>query len=217
MDGLHDIGGKQGFGPIKVSENDPGFSTDWEGRLYALSQTTGPRDGNIDWFRHTVELLEPLVYLQSPYFQKWYMTLMTGMIQSGEISLNEALSGKAAYPMPPATTKSTQEVLNKIRAANKSFACGTDVPAAFEVGDNVRTKSRTNTGHTRLPAYARDRDGVILAHHGAHVFPDSSAEGRTEGQHLYSVAFSASELWGPEANLNDRMVLDLWESYFVQA
>ena len=69
-------------------------------------------------------------------------------------------------------------------------------------------------GHTRLPRYARGRRGEIHHCHGAHVFPDSNAMGGGEcPQHLYTVVFPARELWGPEAEGDDKVYLDLWESY----
>ena len=73
-------------------------------------------------------------------------------------------------------------------------------------------------GHTRLPRYVRGRAGRIAAIHGAHVFPDSSAAGRGEDPRwLYSVAFDAEEIWGPEARAGDEIFLDLWEPYLERA
>ena len=53
-------------------------------------------------------------------------------------------------------------------------------------------------------------------HYGAHVFPDLSAAGRREGRHLYSVRFSARELWGEPAR-NGAVYADLWEDYLEPA
>jgi nitrile hydratase len=57
-------------------------------------------------------------------------------------------------------------------------------PPHFESGDSVRAVNRHPTGHTREPRYVRGRVGVIHEHHGAHVFPDRSAEGSKEGRHI---------------------------------
>jgi nitrile hydratase len=67
-------------------------------------------------------------------------------------------------------------------------------------------------GHTRLPRYARGKAGEIVAVHGTHVFPDSNAHGMGEDpQWLYTVRFSARELWGKDTK--DAVCIDLWEPY----
>jgi hypothetical protein len=65
-----------------------------------------------------------------------------------------------------------------------------------------------------LPRYARGKHGVIAAHHGAHVFPDANAHGLGENpQHLYTVRIAARELWGNNAEPNESVLIDMWESY----
>jgi nitrile hydratase len=85
--------------------------------------------------------------------------------------------------------------------------------ARFKTGDAVRARNIHPTGHTRLPRYARGKRGAIHVDHGVFSFADSKARG--DGpcpQHLYTVAFAAAELWGEGAR-NDRIFLDLWDSY----
>ena len=83
----------------------------------------------------------------------------------------------------------------------------------FRPGESVRAVNRHPAGHTREPRYVRGRVGVIHEHHGAHVFPDRSAEGSKEGRHLYSVRFTADELWGKSAAGSNAVYVDLWEDY----
>jgi nitrile hydratase len=45
----------------------------------------------------------------------------------------------------------------------------------FQIGDAVRTRNIHPATHTRLPRYARDKPGVVVVLHGAHVFPDTNA------------------------------------------
>ena len=95
-----------------------------------------------------------------------------------------------------------------------------DLPLAqhFKVGQRVRARNLNPTGHTRLPRYARGKLGVIECCHGAHVFPDSNAHFRGENpQHLYSVRFSAADLWGVDANARDSVALDLWDDHLEPA
>ena len=74
------------------------------------------------------------------------------------------------------------------------------------------------TGHTRLPRYARGKLGLIERVHGGHVFPDTNAALAGEHpQYLYSVRFSARELWGETSSPLDAIYLDLWEEYLEPA
>jgi nitrile hydratase len=90
--------------------------------------------------------------------------------------------------------------------------------ARFAIGDRVRTRNIHPEGHTRLPRYARARLGEIVLVHGAHVFPDSNARGQGEDpQWLYTVRFTARELWGEDRNPRDSVQIDLWEPYLEPA
>jgi nitrile hydratase len=88
----------------------------------------------------------------------------------------------------------------------------TQTSARYKVGQQIRTRNINPIGHTRLPRYARAKLGTIDRIHGAFVFPDTNALFQGENpQHLYSVRFTAQELWG--ATKQDAVYLDLWESY----
>ena len=89
-------------------------------------------------------------------------------------------------------------------------------PPRFRPGDRVRARSLHPRGHIRLPRYLRGQAGVIVRHHGAHVFPDSNAAGLGEDpRHLYTVRFEAAELWGNSSR--DLVHADLWEPYLAAA
>ena len=99
-----------------------------------------------------------------------------------------------------------------------NFERQVDSPPRFAAGQLVKARNMHPTGHTRLPRYARGKRGEIHRWHGAHVFPDTSAHdgGECPG-HLYTVMFTARELWGEEAAHGDKVFLDLWESYLEPA
>jgi nitrile hydratase len=82
----------------------------------------------------------------------------------------------------------------------------------------VRTRNLQPSGHTRLPSYARNCCGVITASHGAHVYPDSNAHFEGEApQPLYTVRFTARELYGEDADPTLCVSIDAWESYLERA
>lgn len=88
-------------------------------------------------------------------------------------------------------------------------------PPKYKVGDRIRSATLTPSGHTRFPRYARDKDGVILEHYQAQVFPDSLVSTNDENpQHVYLVKFTAKELWGETAG-NFSVNLSLFEDYIA--
>jgi hypothetical protein len=96
----------------------------------------------------------------------------------------------------------------------RNYARSLDTKPMYKIGDKVRTVTDSPEGHTRLPRYARGRTGEIILYHGANVFADSNASGSEDPQHLYTVRFSARELWGQQGDPPDSVPLDLYEPYF---
>jgi nitrile hydratase len=73
-------------------------------------------------------------------------------------------------------------------------------------------------GHTRLPRYTRGKTGTVIRDLGVFVFPDTNAHFKGENpQHLYSVRFTARELWGAAASPKDSIYIDMWEDYLDHA
>ncbi|MFN8555885.1 MAG: nitrile hydratase subunit beta [Dehalococcoidia bacterium] len=88
----------------------------------------------------------------------------------------------------------------------------------FAAGDLIVTRTISPVGHTRLPRYARGKRGTIERVYGTFVFPDTNAHGKGEQpQPVYSVRFDGAELWGADAEPNQVVLLDLWESYLDPA
>jgi nitrile hydratase len=219
MDGIHDLGGKQGYGPIEVDSDDAPFHHDWEAREWGIAQCARTPGITIDWWRHCRELILPEDYLGRPYFDSWAQTDFSTYIEAGWMTLEDIanVGGPAENIVeddpPPAL--SLQQVLQEDREHAFRFDAEIDAQPAFSVGQQVIAASHGNSGHTRLPQYARGRRGTIEACNGAHVFPDLSARGVEVHQYCYSVMFSAAELWAEAEGSRDKVYLDLWESYLV--
>lgn len=213
MDGPHDLGGKDGFGP--VATDAPPFAHDWEERQWALSKTVPLPGGTIDFWRHGIENMAPAAYLSLPYFEKWCLNELAHRIDQGMFTLDEALAGHAASRAARAHPLDMAGTLDRLRKNNRDFRTQVETPPAFAVGDRVKTLNTPVKGHTRLPAYARGHEGVVTAHHGGHLYADAGALGEHRGEHLYTVEFTAAELWGTDDP--DTVRLDLWEPYLVPA
>ena len=215
MDGIHDLGGKQGHGPVPVTEGDAAFTHDWERRMWGLARAGLVKGMTVDWFRHGLERMVPADYLSFSYFQKWATNYLMMLVDSGELEFDEIAAGHTARRGAPAPARSLDETLAYQRGLCTDFSREIPAAPAHAVGDRVTTRSHTTAQHSRLPQYARGRTGTVIAHHGAHLLPDSGAGGVHEAQHLYTVEFTARELWGEDADRRDTVTLELWESYFV--
>lgn len=216
MNGIHDMGGMHGMGPIEVETNEPVFHSVWEARVYALHRAMSPwQKWNIDTGRYEIEVLPPADYLRMSYYEKWFARFVNLLIKTGVVTRAEIDSGKPEPGSERLTPALTPDRVPQM-AVNREIPSSTDpaVIPRFQVGQQVRARMINPEGHTRLPRYARGRAGQIDRDHGVHIFPDTNAHGLgTKRQHLYSVRFAARELWGDQASPRDSVYLDLWDDY----
>lgn len=219
MNGVHDMGGMHGLGPIGHQPNEPAFHELWQARLFALRRGMGAwGKWNIDATRHAIEKLPAAQYLSQEYFQRQFEAFLHMLVAAGFITPQEIVDGHAQGSQKIATPAMTPE--SAASMIRKGVAYNREIPvqAHFEVGQAVHTRNLNPTGHTRLPRYARDKIGSIDRCHGVFVFPDSNAHFQGEKpQPLYSVRFEARELWGAQAAASDSVYLDLWEDYLEPA
>jgi nitrile hydratase subunit beta len=215
MNGVHDMGGMHGMGPIQEEKNEPVFHDPWEGRVFAMNRAAGAwRKWNIDASRHAKELLPPADYLRMSYYEKFYAGLVELLIVSGLATRAEIESGKGAQGSAIATPPLTAEQALVLVAKGVPASRNLEVPPRFQTGQRVRARNIHPVGHTRLPRYARGKLGVVKRDHGVFVFPDTNAHFLGEKpQHVYSVRFAARELWGEQAAPQDSVYLDLWDDY----
>ena len=219
MDSIHDLGGREGFGPLEREADEPPFHARWEAAVFAMMFATGRAGatGNADRFRHAIERIDPAAYLSHGYYGRWLGGIETLLVEAGVID-RDALTARARQlgaPLDARIASRPQQPPDRVApATDPSSRRSLAEPPHFEVGDAVRTARHGSAGHTRLPAYARGRRGTIAAWHDGWIFPDTHAHGAGEQPaHLYTVAFPAQELWGMEADPRATIRLDLFEPY----
>ncbi|RJF70013.1 nitrile hydratase subunit beta [Rhodopseudomonas palustris] len=218
MDGAHDMGGMDGFGPVVPEPDEPAFHAPWERRAFAITLAMARHGGwNLDMTRFARENRSPADYLSKSYYQIWIAGLEQLMAERELVTADEIEAGKPLHRRRDIPALGASEVGPMLARGGP-----TDRPAAaaarFKVGDRVRTKTMHPRTHTRLPRYVRGHVGVIELLHGAHVFPDSNALGQGEQpQWLYTVTFDGRDIWGDDAEPGLRVSVDAWDSYLEPA
>jgi nitrile hydratase beta subunit len=219
MNGIHDMGGMHGMGPVRYEADEPVFHAPWEGRVFALNIAMRAwRKWNIDAGRYEIELIPPADYLRMSYYERWLARLVELLVKRGITTREEIETGRPAAGSATATPALTVERVG--RMIRNGAAASRSVPVAprFHVHQRVRARVINPEGHTRLPRYVRGHAGTIEHDHGVYVFPDTNALFLGENpQHVYSVRFAARELWGERASPRDAVYLDLWDDYLEPA
>ena len=214
MNGIHDMGGMDGFGPVKPNEDPAVFHDAWEGGVMAVSRVMGAIGAwNIDQGRYGIEQLPPNLYL-TPYYRRWLERCEWALVTYGYAGADEIAAGHALRPgKQPPRGKFTVENLERITQRG-SYYRPAGAPAKFAVGDRVRAVNIHPKTHTRLPRYVRGHVGTIERQHGCHVFPDSAALGQGDSpQWLYTVSFDGRDLWGADADPTLRVSVEAFEPY----
>jgi nitrile hydratase len=221
MDGVHDLGGMQGFGRVEPEEREPVFHAPWEPAVLAMVRASLAHGCcNLDEFRHAIERMEPAEYLSVTYYEKWLDGLTRVLIEKGVVKAEDVASRTTFFRERPEApvTAAVRGQHPEPAPFDPGYLQGvireTRHTPRFGPGDSVVTRNIHPRGHTRLPRYARGKRGLVHLVHGVQVYPDAHAHGLGESaQPLYSVRFPARELWGDVAEPNQWVHLDLWESY----
>ncbi len=224
MNGIHDLGGMHGFGPVAAEPDEPVFHHDWERRAFALTVASGALGRwNLDMSRHAREQMPAAEYLATGYYEHWLFGLerlldRTGLVARAELEARLRDPASPAAPHPDASRRLRAEAVQKVLRDPRGAKSDVDVPGRFKPGDRVRARALNPEGHTRLPRYCRGRAGEVVLDQGTWVFPDAHAAGLgKKPQRVYAVRFAARELWGPEAPGRDSVTVDLWDEYLDPA
>ncbi|MBG9388304.1 SH3-like domain-containing protein [Caenimonas aquaedulcis] len=183
MDGIHDLGGRQGFGTVRYTLDAPAFHARWEVRANAL-YAFAVRQGifNMDEYRHAIERMEPRHYLAASYYERSLTSLASLCVEKGVMTRGE-LEERAGGPVPLAMPSRP----GRANAASRE---------RFRPGDRVRVREDHVPGHSRMPGYIRGKEGVVVGESPAYPFPDAHAHGvPSEDEPTYDVRFRSEDLW----------------------
>ncbi len=204
MDGIHDLGGKQGFGPVRHTPAAPVFHAPWEKRanaLYSLAVRLGIF--NMDEYRHAIERMEPRHYMAASYYERTLTSLATLCVEKGIVTRDE-LERRAGGGFPLALPSAN----GRSNAARRE---------RFAVGDRVKVRLDLVPGHARMPAYIRGKQGVVVSESPAYPFPDAHAHGvRADDEPTFDVRFCSTELW-PDAADRAWVHVGVFQSYLERA
>jgi nitrile hydratase subunit beta len=224
MNGIHDLGGMHGFGPVARETDEPPFHAAWEGRMFGISRACVlTKVFNQDEARHGIERMAPAAYLSASYYERFLARTLRLLAEKGLVSRDEfeaRVARLGEHPDAPAPRREDPALVARV---DRGFRARPDyrrpsAPPRFAPGDPVLTHNHHPVGHTRLPRYARAKRGIIHRVHGGFIFPDTNAHGAGEQPNtLYSVRFDATELWGVSAESRAPVYLDLWERYLEPA
>jgi nitrile hydratase len=204
VDGVHDLGGLDGFGPVEHKPTEPYFEQEWERRVFRLmigwiaaQSVPGGR------LRHSIERMAPEHYLSSPYYEHWLTGAATMAVESG-LTTPDELDRRAGGRFP--LSRPDRGVLPADLTPHNE--------PRYSVGDRVRVRDRHPPGHTRAPRYVQGRHGVVARVDGAFNIDDIEAHGGgSVADPLYSVRFASRELWGEAGSDGDVVHVDLFERY----
>ena len=200
MDGMHDLGGKQGFGRVRYTLDAQPFHVEWEVRansLYAYAVRCGVF--NMDEYRHAIERMEPRHYLAASYYERSLTGLATLCVEKG-LATPEELEQRAqgGFPLAGAVAAGRTNVVGR---------------QAFQPGDRVRVREEYVAGHVRMPGYIRGKCGVVVGVSPPYPFPDAHAHGvDAVDEPTYDVRFRTEELW-PDTSDSALVHVAVFESY----
>jgi nitrile hydratase subunit beta len=215
MNGVHDMGGMHGFGPVTPEPDEPVFHADWERRVFALTVAMGATgEWSLDASRFARESEPPASYVAKTYYELWLAGLERLLLEHGLVSGAELAAGRSQAPGKAlARTVGARDVAGG-RDPRPGSRREAPHPARFAIGDRVRARNMSPPTHTRLPRYVRGHVGSVVGVRGCHVFPDSNAHDHGEDPRwLYTVAFDGAELWGEDAERPTAVSVDAFEPY----
>jgi len=201
---MHDLGGRQGFGPVVVEQGEPGYHARWEAATRLLFRVILPRElpnGSDGALRHAIERMDAALYLASSYYERWVTAAATLAVEAGIVTRAE-LEQRTGGPFPLSGPVTAEAIMDPPVGRSR-----------FTVGDRVRVHGWHPRGHTRCPWYIRGHVGVVTRCDGTFSIPDVEAHSAHRvHEATYSVRFDGKDLWN-DGRPGDTVNVDLWDSY----
>lgn len=220
VDGIHDLGGMQGFGPVEPTPDEPPFHEPWEGRAHGvmLASAIAVPTGSI---RPHIERMGSAAYLTTSYYEHWLAGVEAKLVAAGVVHWEELGERQAAIAAGRATVpvRLDPQAAVFVRTLFRPFDIATldGSTPRFGPGDPVAVKRMHPQGHTRCPRYVRGAPGTVALVHPAQPLPDrgpGQPGGESVPEPYYSIAFAPVALWGDDAEPGAATIhVDLWESY----
>ena len=216
MDGVHDMGGMDGFG--RVVPDGSNFHSDWERRVYGMARVTRATGVGAGNFRAAIESMPPDEYLAASYYERWLYGVERRLEQGGVLTPEDIESGMARFATGPLPERSDPGLAERcVDAQRQGGPMAAAVTPRFRPGQRVRVRRMRPAGHTRCPRYVRGACGVIERVHGDAALPDAVALGEDRPpEALYAVRFRSDDLFGPGEEPGFRVLVDLSESYLEE-
>jgi nitrile hydratase subunit beta len=200
MDGIHDMGGRQGFGAVRYTHDARAFHAEWEVRVNALyAHAVKLGIFNMDEYRHAIERMEPRHYLAAGYYERTLTSLATLCVEKGVVTREELeRRAQGTFPLAGPSAPGRTNVSTRER---------------FKPGDRVRVRLDYVPGHVRMPGYVRGKAGVVVGESPAYPFPDAHAHGvQSEDEPTYDVRFRSEDLW-PDSADSALVHVGIFQSY----
>src|SRR5262245_14827812 len=91
MDGIHDLGGKAGFGKVVIEPNEPVFHARWEAKVFSIVRAAASTSArtSVDQFRHAIERIDPVAYLTHGYYGRWLGGIENLLVEGGVLTREE--------------------------------------------------------------------------------------------------------------------------------
>ncbi|MFC7216119.1 nitrile hydratase subunit beta [Saliphagus sp. GCM10025334] len=222
MNGVHDLGGMHGFGPVDVDEAT--FHADWERTAFAMNLLLLAQDFyELDEFRHAVERMPPERYLIAGYYERWLsaierLCIERGLLTKAEVERRQTAIENGDYDF---SDRMDVDLVDTARSEFESdrFSRTADGPEPkFQPGEDVIVRNRHPEGHVRTPKYARRAQGVVRSVRGPFPVPETVVNYKNADiDTVYSVEIPTSELWGGSYDEPNAVHLDLWERHLSPA
>jgi nitrile hydratase beta subunit len=206
MDGVHDMGGMHGFGPLSADRDNRPFHAEWEASGYVFALLGSQKKlFSFDGGRHAIERIPAREYMAMSYFERVLTGVASMYVEQGVVS-REELERLAGGRFPLSSPIGPGQAA--VREHN-----------GFDVGAAVKVRIWPTSGHTRAPRYVHGKAGVVVGIAPKAHFPGEAAHGNPADAFVeptYHVRFESRDLW-PEVSDGSSVVVDLFQSYLAAA